>query len=264
MIFIGWFENTVQKACQGLVLLNNFCGYILGLIWLDMPGDRWAQESCSEQNAKSEGFFRALTSRMRRTIMSPRNLLERCMARVGKVLGIVVAVLIVAFFSMIQFASPCRRKDGYSGLRTINTAETSYASTYPKIGFSPSLVALGGTSTGAPSEQQAGLIPADMASGKFVEYRFTYSVTRDEKSGTNVGYAIHADPDPDVKPKPRAREPHNLWELIFRPKPQLEPRPYLYIDQSGVVRQETDHEANASSPVLQWSSYSSDCCSNSQ
>ena len=167
------------------------------------------------------------------------------MARAAKALVIIVAVLIVGAI-ILTVRTPSRIIGHYSGpvgcLRTINTAEITYASTYPQIGFSPSLAWLGGTSSGTPSEQQSGLIDDNLRSGLKSGYRFTLAVMRDEKSGLNVAYAAHADPYPGLKYE---IEPRNLWERIFPPKLR-----HYYTDQSGVIRYEKDREANASSPEL--------------
>lgn len=57
-------------------------------------------------------------------------------------------------------------------LRTINTAQISYASTFLKVGSALTLTALGGAKCSPPDETSACLIDAQLASGQKSGYRF--------------------------------------------------------------------------------------------
>ena len=58
-------------------------------------------------------------------------------------------------------------------LRGIYAAEVQYETTYPSRGFACSLAALGGDPrSGAPSPEQAKVLPSDLASGQKSGYRF--------------------------------------------------------------------------------------------
>ena len=59
-----------------------------------------------------------------------------------------------------------------AGLRTLNTAEISYAATYESVGFTCSLSDLGGSGDGTPSVQAAMLIDDALASGMKNGYTF--------------------------------------------------------------------------------------------
>jgi hypothetical protein len=60
-------------------------------------------------------------------------------------------------------------------MRTILTAEVTYASTYPAVGFTCTLSSLDGFGGGEPNEHQAMLISSGLASGKKYGFVFTLS-----------------------------------------------------------------------------------------
>jgi len=60
-------------------------------------------------------------------------------------------------------------------MRTILTAEVTYAATYPRTGFTCTLSDLDGFGSGAPNEHQAMLISSSLAGGKRYGYTFSLS-----------------------------------------------------------------------------------------
>ena len=62
-----------------------------------------------------------------------------------------------------------------TAMRTIITAEVTYASAYPTVGFTCSLSSLDGFGRGEPNEHQAMLINSGLASGKKYGFVFTLS-----------------------------------------------------------------------------------------
>lgn len=62
-----------------------------------------------------------------------------------------------------------------SAMRTILTAETTYAATYKNVGYTCSLSSLDGFGGGEPNERQAMLINSGLASGKRYGFIFTLS-----------------------------------------------------------------------------------------
>jgi hypothetical protein len=62
-----------------------------------------------------------------------------------------------------------------AAMRTILTAETTYRSSYPGVGYTCTLSDLDGFGGGAPNEHQAMLIASGLASGKKFGYMFTLS-----------------------------------------------------------------------------------------
>jgi hypothetical protein len=62
-----------------------------------------------------------------------------------------------------------------AAMRTILTAETTYAATYPRVGYTCMLSDLDGFGGGEPNEHQAMLINSGLASGKRYGFVFTLS-----------------------------------------------------------------------------------------
>jgi hypothetical protein len=79
-------------------------------------------------------------------------------------------------------------------LRTINTADAVYASTYAH-GFSPTLAALG-VKAGVPdpTPEAAALIDESLSSGRKAGYIFTYTAGRKDSSGQIASYTVVARP----------------------------------------------------------------------
>ena len=113
------------------------------------------------------------------------------MSRTRKLLKslLIVAIFFIAALIAIPnlIRSPLPQGTSPVGsLRTINTAEITYASTYPKIGFSPSLAVLGcgpdNICYSQTTEEHAGLVDPNLASGVKSGYRFTYAPVWDAKT----------------------------------------------------------------------------------
>ena len=101
-----------------------------------------------------------------------------------------------------------------AAVRTILTAEITYASTYPTVGFTCSLSSLDGFGGGEPNEHQAMLINSGLASGK--RYGFVFSLS-------GCGGA-----------------PASSFQLTATPSGNLYGRKAFCADQSAVVRSSDD------------------------
>jgi hypothetical protein len=84
------------------------------------------------------------------------------------------------------------RQSAISSLRTINTAEITYASTYNQ-GYSPDLASLGPPSD-TPSASGAGLIDEVLARSRKSGYIFKYTPGRRDAQGRIVAYTVVARP----------------------------------------------------------------------
>jgi type IV pilus assembly protein PilA len=111
-------------------------------------------------------------------------------------------------------------------LRTLNTSEVTYASTYTS-GFSPNIASLDGNCS-PPTASCAGLIDQALGSGVRNGYRFTYSPRNIGPGGRIDGYTINADPL----------------------EPGVSGGNHYYTDESGVIRQNTDRPAGPTDPPL--------------
>ena len=114
-------------------------------------------------------------------------------------------------------------------MRTINTAEVTYASNYPKAGFSASLEALGGSSPCTASSTTACLIDQTLASGQKSGYRFSYEAQDTNGDQAMDTYVVQAVP---VNPS------------------QTGVRSFCS-DESGVIRFSTSETCTRESPPLQ-------------
>jgi hypothetical protein len=104
-----------------------------------------------------------------------------------------------------------------AAMRTIITAEITYASSYPTVGFTCSLSSLDGFGGGEPNEHQAMLINSGLASGKRYGYVFSLS----ECGGT----------------------PSSSFHLTAAPNGNSFGRKAFCADQSGVIRSSSDGSA---------------------
>jgi hypothetical protein len=102
-------------------------------------------------------------------------------------------------------AIPANTSGAVRAMRTILTAEVTYASTYPGTGYTCSLSDLDGFGGGDPNEHQAMLIESRLASGKKYGYIFaitgcsdtpssTFQLTAVPAGGPGTGRSFCADP----------------------------------------------------------------------
>jgi len=119
-------------------------------------------------------------------------------ALAGLILGYIglaggfLIIAAIAIPSLLRSRVAANQAAAVGSLRTINTVEVAYASTY-NSGFSSTLAALGGTGT-IPSASEALLIDDVLSSGTKFGYIFTYQAERPDENGRINGYTVHADP----------------------------------------------------------------------
>jgi prepilin-type N-terminal cleavage/methylation domain-containing protein len=107
------------------------------------------------------------------------------------VVAIILIIAAIAIPSLLRSRIAANQASAAGALRTINTVEVAYASTY-NTGYSPTLVALGPPSSGNPSATAAGLIDSVLAAGSKSGYSFVYAT-----SAVNARYdtyTINANP----------------------------------------------------------------------
>jgi type IV pilus assembly protein PilA len=92
------------------------------------------------------------------------------------VVAIILTIAAIAIPNMMRARISANETSAVASLRTISTAETTYASTYPTIGYSCSLVELGPPPSGTPvSSANAGILDDVLASGQKAGYHFALS-----------------------------------------------------------------------------------------
>jgi len=111
------------------------------------------------------------------------------------VVAIILIIAAIAIPNLLRARMAANESSAVASIRTINTAETTYNSTYPSVGFAPALTNLGGAIGAAcvPSSTTACLIDAVLSnngnpagSGKS-GYLFTTGAGT-VSAGVNVGY----------------------------------------------------------------------------
>ncbi len=142
------------------------------------------------------------------------------------ILGLPVAVVVP---SLVRSPTAAHQASAVGSLRTINTADIMYESTYDR-GYSPTLAALGPPPGNAQaSAAAAGLIDSVLASGIKSGYTFSYSPGLADKAGRVKNYTVSARPLKYTK---------TGWNSYF-------------IDETGVIRQTNeDRAATVKDPPL--------------
>jgi type IV pilus assembly protein PilA len=81
------------------------------------------------------------------------------------VVAIILIIAAIAIPNLLRARMAANESSAASSIRTINTAEVTYNSTYPTVGFSGTLLALGGASGAVcvPSKASACLIDSTLA-----------------------------------------------------------------------------------------------------
>jgi len=117
------------------------------------------------------------------------------------VVAIILIIAAIAIPNLLRARMAANESSAVASIRTVNTAEVTYNSTYPTVGFAANLVSLGGAIGAAcvPAQATACLIDSVLAnngnpagSGKS-GYLFTTGAGT-VASGVNVGYTVKAVP----------------------------------------------------------------------
>jgi type IV pilus assembly protein PilA len=89
------------------------------------------------------------------------------------VVAIILIIAAIAIPSFLHSRMAANESVAAAAIRTLNTAQISYNSAYPTVGFAGSLAALGGTSCTPPSSTSSCLIDTALAGGLRSGYTFT-------------------------------------------------------------------------------------------
>ena len=108
------------------------------------------------------------------------------------VVAIILIIAAIAIPNLLRARISANEASAVASLRTLNTAQISYNSTYPTVGYAATLAALAGTNCAPPTSAGACLIDTQLAYGVKSGYSFVISGTG---STTPVAtYQIRADP----------------------------------------------------------------------
>jgi type IV pilus assembly protein PilA len=107
------------------------------------------------------------------------------------VVAIILIIAAIAVPSFLRSRIVAAESAAVASVRTLNTAQISYNSAYPTVGYASTLVSLGGTSCAPPSSSSACLIDTVLAGGQKSGYNFTVT----NVTGTpNASYNVIATP----------------------------------------------------------------------
>ncbi len=144
------------------------------------------------------------------------------------VVAIILIIAAIAIPNLLRSRIAANQASAVGSLRTLNTAEITYSSTYNQ-GFTQTLGYLAPPSNASanPMATAAGLIDSVLAAGSKSGYSFTYSPGGSDSTGRINTYTITAVP---ISSSTGTN--------------------YYYTDQSGVIRQNSTTTAAASdSPI---------------
>jgi type IV pilus assembly protein PilA len=99
------------------------------------------------------------------------------------VVAIILIIAAIAIPNLLRARIAANESSAVASIRTINTAEISYNSAYPTVGFS-GLAALAGTSCTPPSSSGACLIDTTLAAGTKSGYTFEATASGSSPAGS--------------------------------------------------------------------------------
>jgi len=89
------------------------------------------------------------------------------------VVAIILIIAAIAIPNLLHARMAANEASAVQSIKTINTAEITYNSTFPTVGYAPALSNLGGVAPCTPTQTTACLIGSDLASGTKSGYNFT-------------------------------------------------------------------------------------------
>jgi type IV pilus assembly protein PilA len=140
------------------------------------------------------------------------------------VVAIILIIAAIAIPNLLRSRIAANEASAVGSIRTINTSEVTYASTYPQVGFN-TLAALGGA---GGTLSGAGLVDSVLASGTKSGYVFAITTAGATGTGPSTTYDVHGDPQ----------------------NSQTGQR-HFFSDQSGVIRFNTAAVATGTDSPLQ-------------
>ena len=109
------------------------------------------------------------------------------------VVAIILIIAAIAIPNLLRSRIAANQASAVGALRTINTCEITYASTY-NTGYTSTLSALGPPASGNPAPSAAGLVDSVLAGGTKSGYSFVYSPGTADGSGRISSYNLNASP----------------------------------------------------------------------
>ncbi len=89
------------------------------------------------------------------------------------VVAIILIIAAIAIPNLLRARMAANESSAVASIRTINTAEITYNSAYPTVGYAATLAVMGGIAPCTPSSTTACLIDSVLAGGAKSGYKFT-------------------------------------------------------------------------------------------
>lgn len=148
------------------------------------------------------------------------------------VVAIILIIAAIAIPNLLRSRMAANESSAVGSLRTINTSEVTYASTYPTVGFASALTQLGPPSSGSTADATAAGLLDNVLGGAATStksgYNFTLAASGDTSS-TVTAYTASASPQTHGSTGTRG----------------------FYTDASGVIRYNASGTATASDSPIQ-------------
>lgn len=110
------------------------------------------------------------------------------------VVAIILIIAAIAIPNLLRSRIAANQASAIGSLRTMNTAEESYSTTF-SMGYSSTLLQLGPPAPGSSATASAaGLLDSVLAAGVKSGYNFTYAPQTPDAQGKYMGYTVNANP----------------------------------------------------------------------
>ncbi|HUI41090.1 MAG TPA: prepilin-type N-terminal cleavage/methylation domain-containing protein [Terriglobia bacterium] len=108
------------------------------------------------------------------------------------VVAIILIIAAIAIPNLLKSKMAANQASAVASLRTFNTSEATYSSTY-NVGYSSTLAQLGPPASGNATSSAAGLVDSVLAAGSKSGYTFTMTASA-AVNGSTPGYTFTAVP----------------------------------------------------------------------
>lgn len=109
------------------------------------------------------------------------------------VVAIILIIAAIAIPNLLKSKMAANQASAVATLRTLNTSEITYSSTY-NVGFTSTLLQLGPPASGNATSAAGGLVDSVVAAGTKSGYTFVYVAGTTDTSGRTNDYTINASP----------------------------------------------------------------------
>lgn len=111
------------------------------------------------------------------------------------VVAIILVIAAIAIPSLLRSRIAANEASAVASVRTVTTAETAYAQTYPYVGYTCTISELGPPSGGAPvSQTAAGILDSVLATGKKQGYTISLNNCTGSPKSTYESAAVPISP----------------------------------------------------------------------